>query len=388
MSKIKRLLIALTFPLAVISCSPSTEQPNKQPVTATQKASSTPIGITPTATQPTETAIIEPTKTLIPTLTALPTTSTPEPFLPEKLPLINPENISDLQQVAELPVKEIYALIFSQSGDKLASLSERWQDRSKFMEVWDLVTGVQILFLDNLDDPWRAVFSADESQLFVFYPNQRIEIYDLAQKKLVRTMESDADRVDFTPDGKYMATGLYLSTTEESTISVVELASEQEQLVKKTPGLIMEIKFSPNGNLLVGGLQRGNHYRTNVWDVRSGELITEFIDYPYGLTFSPDSSVVATSKGERINIFATSNWEMLSSFGFTGAYRDVAPKSFSPDGKILAGEDQYNIVFTKPDTGEELYILPDECDVRFSPKGTALITWCYQSELKIWAVTR
>jgi WD40 repeat protein len=185
-----------------------------------------------------------------------------------------------------------------------------------------------------------------------------------------------------------LAASLYLSAAEESTISIMDLASEREQLVIKTPGLVMEVKFSPDGTLLVGGFQRGNYYFDYVWDVSTGELLAELMDYQYGLTFSPDSSTAVAAKGEKVSVFSTSNWALLNNIGFADPYRDVAPKSFSPDGSILAGEDRDAILFNKLDTGEQLYVLPDECDVRFSPTGRILITWCYQGDLKIWGATQ
>ena len=386
MIKTKRLLLLVFSLVLLTSCRTSTGSLTLEPTLSTQTATFPAAPATTTAQQPTETPTTGPTEKLSPTDTILPPTFTPEPFLPQGLPLIEPENIVDLKTINVIPVKEIYALAFSQSGNKLATISERWQDRSRFIEVWDLVSGEQILFLDNLGTPWDPFFSPDETQLFVFNPNQGIDIYDLAQKKLVRTMEINADGSAFSPDGKYIAIGDYLGTPDESTIKVIDLATEQEQFTLTGQGMVMHIEFSPDGSLLVGGFQVSNHFRNFVWDISTLERVADLIDYDYGLTFSPDNRMAATVKRGKVSIFSTEGWVLGFSYGFKDPNRQVKPRAFTQDKQMLAAEDRYNIVFLETKTGEELFALPGECDLRFSPKGNTLITWCYQSEVKIWGV--
>jgi len=67
---------------------------------------------------------------------------------------------------------------------------------------------------------------------------------------------------------------------------------------------------------------------------------------------------------------------MLASYGFLDPYTDPNPRGFSLRGDILVIEDRYTIRFLVPESGEELYNLPDECEVKFSPHGTFLVTWC------------
>jgi WD40 repeat protein len=277
-------------------------------------------------------------------------------------------------------------LAFSQSGNKLAALSEHWQDRSDYLEVWDLVKGERILSLENLDSPWNPYFSPDESQLFVSYAEQGIEIYDLVKPKLFRSLELSADWHAYSPDGKYFALGEYLGTPDESTISVVDQTTEQELFADKVPGMVMKVKFSPDSDLLIGGFQGPDHIRDLVWKISTQELVADLIDYDYGPIFSPDNSLAATSKEGKVYIFSTEGWVLRSSYGFADPYTDVKPKGFSQGGDVLAVEDRNNIVFLEAMTGEELYVLPGECDTLFSPKGTTLITWCYQGEINIWGV--
>jgi hypothetical protein len=54
---------------------------------------------------------------------------------------------------------------------------------------------------------------------------------------------------------------------------------------------------------------------------------------------------------------------------------------------VLVVEDRYNIVFLETDSGRELLTLPGECEAHISPQGNILVTWCYQSEIRIWGAT-
>lgn len=382
----KRYPVFILALLLLLACQVFTGTTTVEPALSTKVTTATPAPITPTVQQPTVTQPPRPTETLPPTATTLPPSPTPEPFLPEGLPLIGAENILELQKVSTIPVREIYALAFSQSGNKLATLSERWQDRTNYLEVWDLVRGEQILYLDHLDNPWAPYFSPDETGLFIFYANRGIEVYDLVQTKLARTVEINADWPAYSPDGKTIAVGDYLGIPDESTVRVINLDTKQELLAWTTPGMVMHLKFSPGGNLLVGGFQGPNHFRDYVWDIYKEELVVDLMDYDYGLTFSPERSIAATAKGGRVYIFSTEGWVLRSSYGFADPYSDVKPRSFSPNGDILAVEDRNNVIFLETDTGEELLSLPDACDARFSPEGTTLVTWCYQSEINMWGV--
>ena len=380
------VLLCVLFLLSIISCQ-AAPNPTKNPTALpTRLPTSTPVVETSMVPPATATPSAVPTETPIPSTTAVPASATPEPFLPPNLSPLSLGNVINLQKLASIPVSGIYSLVFSTSGDKVATISERWQDRSKFLEVWDLQLGQQILFLDNLKNPWQTFFSVDENQLIVFYSNRNIEIYDLTQQKLIQTQEMTVDRIDYSPDRKYLAMAENLGIGDESVIKVVEVDSGDELFTQLNPGMVMYVEFSPDGKLLIAGIQRGNYFHDYVWEISTGELKADLIGYSFGLTFSPDNSLAAISKGTFVNLLSTGNWVVRYAFPFSDPYRNANPKSFTPDGNILVFEDRYNLVFMDISTAQEVLTLEHECDLRISPNGKNILTWCYQSELKIWGV--
>jgi len=166
--------------LAVLSSCQSPSQPVIRGVTP-----SVSIATTPQLTaSPTTPAIIIPS----PTITPPEPTQTLKPFLPEELSPIYTTNIASLTQIAYLPVRGIYYTAFSPSGRNLVTISERWQDLSKFLKVWNLDTGKILLSLDNVDSPAHASFDLSETKLYVFYQFRGFDVYDLEQAKLINTI--------------------------------------------------------------------------------------------------------------------------------------------------------------------------------------------------------
>ena len=300
---------------------------------------------------------------------------------------INADNIIRLQLLTTLPVKEIYELVFSHSGSMLATLSEPWDDRfNDYLEVWDLESGVLVFTLEKLDSPHALFFSTDDSQLSVFYAAIGFDTYDLSQGVLTQSTPLEVDQMELSPDGSSMATGDSLGIGDESEIKIIDLATADELLYFLHPGMIMHLSFSPDGRLFCTGSQVNNHYHNSIWELPDQSLVTDLVDY-VSLEFSPDSRFAAAAKDGQVYLFSTAGMAYVASYGYSDPYADPIPMGFSLSGDVLAVEDRYNIRFVIPDSGDELLNLPDECEVKFSPDGKFLVTWCYQGDLKIWGVT-
>jgi len=375
----KRCFILVVLSLVALSaCDTGIKLPTPSQTMAGKIATEVKVPATGTPIPATLTPTMQSTQTNQPT--SIPPTPISEPFLPESLQQIGAENITKIELLASLPVREIYDLAFSPSGNLVATYSEPWDDRfNDKMEVWDLTTGNPILTVDKWDSPSGLFFPPDETKL---YADNRL--YDLASGEVIQTLEVAPQA--FAPDGKTYATGDYSGTPDESIIKLIDTESQKEILLLTHPGMVMHIEFSPDRRLLVGGFQVGNNYVNKVWEASTGAEVVDLINYETGILFSPDGSLAASVKNGQITLFSTDKMTYLASYGFSDPYVNPSPMGFSGANDLLAIEDRYNIRFLVPDRGKELMNLPDECAVKFSPNGSLLVTWCYQGDLKIWGV--
>ncbi len=378
MKHVGRIILVIATLITLAACSLGNETAI---VTATKNAGptrTTTVSAAKTSLPPQATATVEPSPTL--TSAAIPPTFTPVPFLLGDLRTIDASNISAIKLLTSLPVKEIYDLAFSSIGHKLATLSEPWDDRfNDYMEVWDLTNGMQILRVDKWRSPSGLFFPPAETTL---YADKRL--YDLASGKVVTTL--DLAPRSFSPDGKSYAASEYMDTADESAIKIIDAVTGRELLGFTHPGMVMALHFSPSGNLLIGSIQVVNNFVIKVWEASSGEVIADLVNYDTGLAVSPDGSLAAAVKNGQVYIFAGESFSYLASYPFMDPESIPDTVEFSPAGDILAIEDKYSIHFLVPESGKELFVLPDECMVKFSPAGNLLVTWCYQGDLKIWGV--
>ncbi len=196
------------------------------------------------------------------------------------------------------------------------------------MEAWDLESGSRILYLQELDSPAKLFFSQDENLLYLFFADKGIETYDLTDGTLVRTIALEEDYLDFSPDGKTVAVGKYLGNVDTSIVRILDLTTAKELSNFYDPGIIMNLKFLPDGSMLSMGMQILNHYRISVWELPSQVLVIELMDYDSGLIFSPRGSVTATRKGGQVYIFSTDGMIWRGIIWFCRPLYESEPKGF------------------------------------------------------------
>jgi len=401
---VKPVLICLLIPVILSACALQRKTTTPQSLNPTSTIIEiTEERITPSATlitnieaSPSPTSIIsstpsptqKPIETAQISATPLPLTNTPTPFLPAGLSAIQPENITNLQQIAEIPVQEIYQLAVSPAGNYVATLSEHWEDRSRYMQVWDLNTGTQVYQQENMDIPWGLFFLPDKTSLAVLFPKDapQIRIYDLSSAEIVRTLNIPFNVGALSPDGELFAAGSIAEDGESSTITFYDFATGQESAALKSVGQVMVLTISPDGKQLVAGFQTNNNFRLKVWNITSMALITELVNYSNPV-YALQGNLAASQREGKIHLFDPAGWVLRSSFDDMDEYGNGKPRSFSKDGRILIGSDTYSTVFWEPATGQEIFALPDYGYGIFSPSGNIVLTWCYQCNLAVWGIT-
>ena len=386
MSKITYFLIIYFVLILAVACKASIPLPTPEAVSPARSATSIPVVASTPTPLPIESPTHVPTETSFPTETPLPT-ATSTPFLPTGLTLIEPENIASLQRIAEIPVKEIYDLAISSSGNYVATLSEHWEDRSRYMQVWNLTTGLQVYQQEKMDIPGGLFFLPDENMLMVLFhrDDPPVRIFDLTRGEITRSLEIPFDKAALSPDGELFAASSITKDGESSVITLYDFATGEEKSALESVGQIMVLYFSPDGKHLVAGFQTNNNFRLKVWEVASLELVAEMVDYSSPV-FTLDGDLAASQREAKIYLFDPKGWVLRGSFDNMDAYGNGRPRSFSKDGHILIGSDTYRTVFWEVATGKEIFNLSDYGYGIFSPAGNIVLTWCYQCNLAIWGV--
>jgi WD40 repeat protein len=304
------------------------------------------------------------------------------------MPLIVPENMAALQQVAIIPNEDpfdIYKLAISPLGTYVAYLAQNLQDRSTVFFVWSLKTGTQILKVE-IDPASGLFYLPDETQVLVI-SRDRIRSYDLASGELVNDMAVPLLSGALSSDGSLLAVGVS-EENDTSTITLYDFDTGKEIAALNDLGQVRFVEFSPDGKQILAGLGVGTTYWLKVWDVSSLKLMKELRNYSSPV-FTLDGSLAVSRHGDHIILLDTQGWRARNSYTFERG--NFYPQSFSKDGRIFIGSNGYSTVFWEVETGEVIYSMPDYGYARFSPAGDLILSWVYTRELTnrslvVWGV--
>ena len=325
----------------------------------TQPALPTP---TPTAPPPTLPPVTTPTPapTLTPTQTATPTwTPTPTYLLitpvlqgtplPESGVAISPANADRLTMLARWGLGNPNDILYTPDGQYL---------------VVACTTGVYFYdpldysLLRQIDTPYIAQHLAvsPDSQLLAIADPAQVYIYQMGDFQLLNTFPTQANSLDFSPDGQVLAIGISSEDTDK--LQLTKVPSGEILQVFESDMRIWAVRFAPQGGFIASG-----GYSTKVWSL-DGTLTTEQGPYVSGgvttsLSFSPDGSLLAEGAAYEIRI-----WRLLENgrlinvrqinlaYIRTGLIQEVV---ISPDGSKVAAALGMGVSIWDIETGYRIF---------------------------------
>ncbi len=304
------------------------------------------------------------------------------------------------ETVQTFPLVGSEPLALSPDGTKLAGINSDFRT----IEIWDIVANQRITAIEGtLDRVNSMAFSADGSQLATtntasFYAG--VAIWDVATGEQTRFLQEDdtLEAVTFSPDGRYIATGLSLWDA----VSGERLDELGYQITYSWDRAFVE--FSPDSRQLLIINQSG---QATLVDVATLEPIFQNMGGSNSgnlADFSPDSQTVLLGS-QLLDVQTGALAQQLGGHTVTfelgrNIFTAVTVSDISPDGRLAftagAEEDNNGDGFVDPsikvweiDSGKIIHTLTATdypfIAATFSPDGTKILAKD-ETQLTLWDV--
>ena len=232
-------------------------------------------------------------------------------------------NLKTLEKIKSLPLDEqIFQVQFSPDGSRLAVsgyVTKYWDRGSQHVTVWD-VASWEISYeyesdVQQYSSPSGLAWASDNKRIAFSMPERGLTVIDVSTGDVVATLEdfivSPLD-LSWSPDGSRLIStgdlGYGLRRWRVDTGQWVHLFD-----ARSLPA--QQVEWSPDGKQIASGHYGGT---VCVWNVRNNQC-EGFIDAHFNsldaLDWSPDSRQIATASGA-IRVWDSETGQLSTSFGF------------------------------------------------------------------------
>jgi WD40 repeat protein len=246
--------------------------------------------------------------------------------LPEHLEEITLDNVDRLVPLATFSTTEIGDVIWSSDGRYLAAAA---QDGIWIYHFQDLE--IQSSFIKT-DEPVGITFIPKRTQLIAGKT-----IYDAATLAIVKSRPNNLDVI--SPDGTLYA------HAEDHSITLFD--SRNNKQIRSIPipkanceyaCYITDMAFSPDNQYLAFS-SSVNDVENGIVEISTGKKVPLLLDGAWGLTYSPDGSMIAFSRGSpgresRAGV-QINNSKTGEEIGWLSIYGSFNTPAFSMDGQLL-----------------------------------------------------
>jgi len=292
----------------------------------------------------------------------------------------------ELTDTLDWQASDVCSVDFSSDGTVLAS-----GGKDGLVYLWD-VRSAKILHTlsSNLESARNVLFTPDGKSLAAKDWQGRIDLWDVASGNLARSLEANVGMA-ISPDGRTVASGIegIIYLRDINTDAILQTFEWQTNTLEWQTADVVSLDFSPDGKTLASG---GKYGPIRLWDVESGELLRTFEGHQnsvHFLAFSPDGSKLASaSEDGTLRV-----WDLDS--GFFGVYdgheERVNSAAISLDNTLLVsgGKDAtirlWNLASSDPVRTIDVH-QGSVNYVTFSSDGTLLASGSSDGTIRLWGI--
>jgi WD40 repeat protein/serine/threonine protein kinase len=286
---------------------------------------------------------------------------------------------------------EVRGVDFSPDGTRLVTSSDDGK-----VKVWDITPGGSREWL-TVEGSGGVGYSPDGSRLATGSEGGNVYVYDAASgRKLLdlRGHEGRVNAVVFDSDGARLASAGF----QDGTARIWDAMSgvEQARIDPTSPDLtdthqVFDVAFSPDGGVLATA-GWGGQSSTLMWDPETGRLLdtlaedtTEGPQWGRSVAFTPDGRLVAGEDFDLALVWTVKDGRILARI----REQRVNALAFSPDGRrLVTGSLKGGVKIWDTRTGRQLDSLTGNLgqvwDLAFSPDGTRLATSSSDGTVRLW----
>ncbi len=229
-------------------------------------------------------------------------------------------------------------------------------------------------------------FSPDGKLLMAAGMDCEIKLWDVAARRLVRTMHGHKGRLwraVISPDGKQIASG-----ASDGLVLVWDaVTGEIIHTLKGHDGGVRVVAFSPNGERIISA---GTEGMIRIWDAATGQSLAEAAQFRgkilMSLAVSPDGGEIAVSgQGVPLTLLDPETGQTRKEFPTLGNCVNI---EYSPDGTRIAVSDTGRIIhLVEPDRKTFTHISGHTnvpLGVVFQPDGKSLVSAGADRTIRFW----
>lgn len=208
---------------------------------------------------------------------------------------------------------------------------------SKELRFWEMNSGSEVWAIlgETGGEITNFALQRDGERAALIRNGQRIEIWDISQRRLIETLQPDGS--SFLPDIRYSRDGklLFAHNSQTSIRGWNTTTNEPVGDYSAPDELSIAIAISADGSLLAAVSETNEIY---VWEVMTGETIARFSGHRntiWGLDFSPDGKfIVSGSADGTTRVWSIALKEEIATFQRPAEHSDEQTR-FSPTGNHI-----------------------------------------------------